>query len=317
MKGISMSLLDQCVNRRQLFAKLSQLSLLALSPLVVFAQKPPYPEIKKTIPGTQEKLPVIGMGTYQTLDLPITSPQIKKQQEVLQAFLNCGGSVIDTSPMYGESEKSIGYLLKNIAHTQKIFAATKVWTEGKEQGIRQMQRSFELIGVKTMDLMQIHNLRDWRTHIKTLREWKEAGKIRYIGITTSFIAQYESFANIIKSEPLDFIQINYNLQVREAEKRLLPLAQEKNLAVIANMPFEKGRLFAQVKGKPLPAWAKEIQCESWAQLFLKFIISHPAVTCTIPATSKPRHMLDNMNAGFGQLADEAMRNKIIDAVKKA
>ncbi len=198
-----------------------------------------------------------------------------------------------------------------MSRTPSLFAATKVWTDGEEAGIRQMENSLRKWGLRRFDLMQIHNLRDWRTHLKTLQEWKAEGKIRYLGITTSHGRFHRELLEILRSEPLDFVQFSYNIEDRSAEERLLPLAAERGLAVLINRPYQRGELFRKVKGKALPEWAAEFGCTSWGQFFLKFIASHPAVTCVIPATADPRHMRDNMAAGFGRLPDAAMRKRML------
>ncbi len=268
--------------------------------------------ILKTIPATGEALPVIGMGTSRTFDIGSDETTLSELARVLQAFFDNGGKLIDSSPMYGEAERIIGELLSRAEHRDKLFAATKVWTDGEQAGIRQMEESLEKWGIRRFDLMQIHNLRDWRTHLKTLREWKAEGKIRYTGITTSHGRFHRELEEILRNEPLDFVQFSYNIENRIAEERLLPLAAERGMAVLINRPYQRGTLFRKVKGKALPDWAAEFDCKSWGQFFLKFIVSHPAVTCVIPATAKVHHMKDNMAAGFGRLPDEAMRKRMVD-----
>jgi diketogulonate reductase-like aldo/keto reductase len=269
--------------------------------------------IMKAIPSTGEKLPVIGLGTWQTFDKhPAEYPLLK---EVLTALRENGGTVIDSSPMYGRSEKVVGDLVEQLNYKDKFFMATKVWTNGRDAGIRQMQESMKLMKSPKMDLMQIHNLVDWQTHLKTLRSWKEEGKIRYIGITHYHSGAYEQVEKVINQENLDFLQINYSITSREAEKKILPLAKEKGIAVLINQPFDSGNLFRMTKGKNLPEWADEYQIKTWAQYFLKFIVSHPSVTCAIPGTSKANHLLDNMGAAFGKLPDENNRKKMIDYFK--
>lgn len=214
--------------------------------------------------------------------------------------------------MYGNAESVTGALLEQVKNRQGLFTATKVWTNGKDEGMRQMQRSMERMGVDTIDLMQIHNLRDWRVHIETLVDWKAQGKIRYIGITTSHGRFHKDLEKIMQQLPLDFVQFSYNIMDRAAEQRLLPIAQERGIATLINRPFQRGSLFRQVKGESLPEWAAEIDCASWGQFFLKFIASHPGVTCIIPATSKLKHMVDNMAAGYGRLPDESTRQRMIE-----
>jgi len=213
--------------------------------------------------------------------------------------------------MYGASEQVIGDLLKQVTNKEKLFAATKVWTTGKESGIEQMQESSRRMGVKVFDLMQIHNLVDWEVHLETLRDWKAQGKVRYIGITTSHGRYHEDLEDILAKHPFDFVQFSYNIGNRIVEQRLLPLAKERGIATLINRPYQRGSLFRQVRGKELPAWAMEFDCRSWGQFFLKFVASHPAVTCVIPATSKARHMVDNMAAGFGRLPDAETRSKML------
>jgi len=269
--------------------------------------------ITKPIPSSGERLPVIGMGTSGTFDVRLDAEQRAALGEVLQAFFDQGGTVIDSSPMYGSAEQVIGELLKT-TRRGTLFAATKVWIDGKQAGIEQMEHSRALWGIPRFDLMQIHNLRDWQVHIETLKAWKTQGKIRYIGITTSHGREHDELERALKKERFDFVQLTYNLEDREAEKRLLPLAAERGVAVLVNRPFQRGGLFSKVQGKPLPEWAKEFDCASWGQFFLKFAVSHPAVTCAIPATSKVKHMLDNMGAGSGRLPEPAMRERMIGYV---
>ena len=266
--------------------------------------------VKKAIPKTGEPVPVIGMGTSRTFDVG-NDPGIRNQlARVLQTFFDYGGAVIDSSPMYGNAEQVVGDLLAITDDHGQLFAATKVWTWGKQEGIAQMQRSMQRMGVDRFDLMQIHNLRDWRVHLETLREWKAAGKIRYIGITTSHQRNHDELEVILDTESFDFVQFSYNIANRKAEQRLLPIAAERNIAVLVNRPFQRGDLFRRVQGKPLPDWASEFDCRSWARFFLKYVVSHPQVTCAIPATRKVHHMEDNMGAGFGRLPDAEMRRRM-------
>ena len=267
--------------------------------------------ITRAIPKTGERLPVIGLGTWVTFDVTGDPDALAARRQVLQAFFDAGGALIDSSPMYGSAELVLGQLLKQVGNRSRLFAATKVWTPGKTLGIRQMERSREFWGVPRLDLMQIHNLLDWETHLDTLQTMKAEGRIRYIGITTSHGRRHEEMEQIMASKPIDFVQFSYNLADREAERRLLPLAAERKLAVIVNRPFQHGDLFRAVRGKPLPVWAGEIGCDNWAQFFLKFIVSHPAVTCAIPATSKAAHMKENMGAGYGRLPDAEMRKRMV------
>ena len=269
----------------------------------------PRQAIKKPIPVSGEKLAVIGMGSSRTFDVS-EAPARAALLPVLQAFFDGGGALIDSSPMYGNAEQVLGDLLQEVDNKQALFAATKVWIDGKQQGIEQMQRSMQRMAVKRFDLMQIHNLRDWQVHLETLNSWKNEGKVRYIGITTSHGRFHDQLEVILDSEPLDFVQFSYNIANREVENRLLPLARERNIAVLVNRPYARGDLFRVVKGKTLPDWAAEFDCNSWGQYFLKYVVSHADVTCTIPATSSLKHMLDNMGAGFGRLPDAAMRRRM-------
>lgn len=272
--------------------------------------------IMKPIPKSQEKLPVIGMGSHRTYDVEGEPEQLENLTNVLSAFFSNGGALIDSSPMYGNAEKILGDVLARLSNKQHLFAATKVWTDGKQDGIDQMLRSMQRMRVKRMDLMQIHNLRDWGTHLQTLKAWKAQGKIRYIGITTSHGRDHDELISILKKEPFDFVQFSYNVLNREVERYLLPLAQDKGIATLINRPFQKGYLFRLSKGKALPDWASQCDCDSWAQVFLKFVVSHPAVNCAIPATSKVKHMQDNMRAGFGRLPDAELRKTMIKYMEK-
>ena len=269
------------------------------------------PLITKAIPSSTETLPVIGLGTSRTFDVSQSERQLKLLP-VPDAFFANAGAVIDSSPMYGAAEETVGNLLDKLERPESLFSATKVWTDGKQAGIEQMQESMKLWGLNAFDLMQIHNLRDWQRHLSTLRDWKEQGKIRYIGITTSHNRFHEELAEILKTENFDFVQFSYNIENRISEQSLLPIAEEKGVAVLINRPFKRGDLFRKVKGREIPEWAKEIDINSWGQFFLKFVVSHPAVTCAIPATSKASHALDNMQAGFGVLPDPATRQRMIN-----
>lgn len=270
----------------------------------------------RTIPKSGETLPAIGLGTWQTFDVGNAATDRAGPREVLRLFVDQGGRVIDSSPMYGKSESVVGDLAADTGTAGKLFLATKVWTRGREDGIRQMEESFRRLRTNRMDLMQIHNLLDWKAHIKTLRDWKAQGRIRYIGITHYTESAYDDLAHIIETEDIDFVQFNYSIASRAAEQRLLPLALEKRVAVLVNKPFEKAGLFDKVRDKPLPPWATEADCASWAQFFLKFVLSHPAVTCAIPATRNPKHLLDNMQAGLGRLPDSTLRNKMAELVQR-
>ena len=269
--------------------------------------------IQRQIPSTGEGLPVIGLGTWQTFDMPASS-NLESLKQVLNTMSKTGGKLIDSSPMYGRSEEIIGLLTKDDAN-DSFFYATKVWTRGKDEGIQQMENSFRKMKRSVIDLMQIHNLVDWKTHLATLKKWKGEGKIRYIGITHYMDYMHRELADIIQSERIDFVQFNYSITNRHAEEVLLQTAADNGVATLINRPFGEGNLFNMVNGKTLPPWATEYGIESWSQFFLKFIVSHPAVTCIIPATSNPDHCRDNMKAGIEPLPDDAMRKKMISYIK--
>jgi len=268
-------------------------------------------QIRKKIIKTGEELPVIGMGTSRTFDASGDTALLARLQQVTQTYFDMGGGMIDSSPMYGSSEEVLGQLLPKLTGNKNLFAATKVWTEGRQAGIEQMEQSRLKWGVKKFDLMQIHNLVDWKTHFKTLQQMKTGGKIRYIGITTSHGRSHDQLENILKKHDFDFVQLIYNIGNRDVESALLPIAQEKGISVIVNRPYQRGYLFTKVKGKPLPPWAQEFDCNSWGQYFLKYIISQPAVTCAIPATTKVKHMKDNMLAGRGRLPTAKQRDQML------
>jgi diketogulonate reductase-like aldo/keto reductase len=269
------------------------------------------PMHKRPIPSSGEPLPVVGCGTWQTFDVGPGKEERAPLLEVLRVLFAAGGSVIDSSPMYGRSEQVVGELLSQMKAEDKSFVATKVWTSGRDAGIRQMERSIQLLRKQPLDLMQIHNLVDWRTHLKTLRQWKGEGRIRYLGITHYTASAYGELEAIMRAEKLDFVQLNYSLEDREAEQKLLPLAADRGIAVLVNQPFGGGGLLRSLANVPLPAWAAEVGCESWAQVLLKYVLSHPAVTCVIPGTGRPHHMVDNCRAGMGAFPDEAMRKRIV------
>jgi diketogulonate reductase-like aldo/keto reductase len=268
--------------------------------------------ITRTIPVTGEKLPAIGLGTWQTFDVGGEPATRGRLAEVLRILFAAGGKVIDSSPMYGRAEGVVGDLLQQLQTRGSAFVATKVWTRGQQAGIEQMRRSAELLKAGTIDLMQIHNLLDWRVHLATLRRMKDAGQIRYIGITHYTAAALPALADVIEREQVDFVQLAYSIEERDAEKRLLPLAAERRVAVIVNRPFGGGGLFSRARGVALPAWAADFGCASWAQFFLKYIIANPAVTCVIPATANPAHLADNLRAGDRRLPDAAERKRMIE-----
>lgn len=271
----------------------------------------------RPIPRTGELLPVIGLGTWQTFDVGAGQPVRKPLDAVLEKLLASGARVIDSSPMYGRAEEVTGDELAAIGAggaLAKPFLATKVWTSGKQAGIAQMKRSMKRLRTEQLDLMQIHNLLDYQAHLPVLRDWKAAGTIRYLGVTHYQHGQFDLIEKLMRSEQLDFIQIPYSIVDRAAESRILPAAKDTGTAVLVMTPFESGALFGKVKGKPLPAWAGELGCTSWAQVFLKFILGHPAVNCPIPATSKPSHIADNVQAGLGAFPDDQLRAKMHAAI---
>jgi diketogulonate reductase-like aldo/keto reductase len=274
----------------------------------------PGPVLTKTIPASGEAVPVIGMGSWITFNVG-DDPELRRVRvQVLREFFDRGGTVIDSSPMYGTSEEVIGHCLAQIGPSQ-VFAATKVWTPLQMFGPGQMDDSRSYWGVEQFDLMQVHNLLNWEGHLETLLEDKAAGRIRHVGMTTSHGRRHEALEPIMAEQPLDAVQLTYNILDREAEQRLLPLAAERGLAVVVNRPFRRGQLFDLFERHPLPEWAAEIDCANWAQFFLKFIVSHPAVTCAIPATSRVDHMQENMGALYGRLPDPAMRARMIGYVE--
>lgn len=267
--------------------------------------------IRKPIPKTGEQIPVVGMGSWITFNVGNDLQARNNRARVLRTFFESGGSLVDSSPMYGSSEEVIGYCLKRLKNKDKLFSATKVWTHLKPLGISQMKRSEKLWGERPFDLLQVHNLMDWKTHLSTLLDWKARGRVRYIGVTTSHGRRHSLTEQIIKIQPIDFVQFSYNIRDRAVEKRLLPVAQERGVAVIINRPFQRGNLFARTRRKKLPNWAAEIDCQNWPQFYLKFIVSHPAVTCAIPATSRIDHMRQNMGALHGRLPDPDMRKHML------
>lgn len=267
---------------------------------------------QRSIPSSGETIPIVGLGTWQTFDVGNSSSGRAPLKEVLRLLVEKGGMVVDSSPMYGSSESVVGDLATELNITKKLFMATKVWTSGKQSGIGQMNRSMDRMQKRPMDLMQIHNLQDWKTHMKTLQAWKEEGKVRYIGITHYVESAYGRLEQIMKTYPIDFVQMNYSITSRESENRLLPLAQDKGIAVLTNRPYEGGSLFRKVRGKDLPSIAKDLGCNSWGQFFLKYILSHSAITCAIPGTSKTKHLLDNLGAGTGPMPDHTERKAMVD-----
>lgn len=267
----------------------------------------------RAIPSTGEAMPVIGLGTWQSFDIGSDGALVAQRRAVIDALLDHGGRMIDSSPMYGRAEAVVGSLLADMKARDRAFIATKVWTTGELQGVAQMQDSASKLQVPAVDLMQVHNLVDWRVHLKTLCAWKEQGRVRYIGITHYTVSALDDLERIIRSEAIDFVQLVYSIGTRAAEQRLLPLAAERGVAVIANKPLGSGSFTARARSKKPPAWAEELGLKSWAQIMLKFAVSHPAVTCAIPATGNPDHMRDNALAGHGPMPDAALRARMAAA----
>ena len=269
--------------------------------------------LTRPIPRTGESLPAVGLGTWRTFD--VGEGDEGPLRQVLRLFLEGGGRVVDSSPMYGRAEAVVGDLLASFSHAGSPFLATKVWTTGRSAGEAQMRESLRRLRVERLDLMQIHNLLDWETHLPVLRDWKARGRFRYIGVTHYSLGAFGQMERLLRTEHLDFVQLPYSLATREAEKRLLPAAGDTGTAVLVMRPFEEGALFRAVGGKPLPAWAAELGCRQWSQVFLKFVLSHPAVTCVIPATAKPEHLSENLRAGLGPLPDSTMRRRMVESLR--
>jgi len=266
--------------------------------------------LQRKIPKSGEAIPAIGLGTSGVFDVGDDTEARAPVQNVLRRFVELGGRVVDSSPMYGRAETVVGDVAAQLGVAKSLFIATKVWTSGKEAGIEQMQTSMRRLKAPKLDLMQVHNLVDLKTQLATLRDWKAQGKIRYIGVTHYTVSSHSELEELVRNEKLDFVQFNYSIATRDAEARLLPACAESGTATLINRPFEDGALFGRVKGKALPDWAKEIDCGSWAQFFLKFIVSHPAVSCVIPATAKVKHLEDNMRAGYGRIPDAKTRERM-------
>jgi aryl-alcohol dehydrogenase-like predicted oxidoreductase len=269
------------------------------------------PLIQRPIPSSGELLPVMGMGTSRTFDTDDDAESLAALLAVIQAFFNGGGTVIDSSPMYGNAESRVGDVLRAMPEPHKVFAATKVWTTGRQQGIAQMEESARRMDVEHFDLIAVHNLQDWQAQLETLKQWKEQGRVRYIGITTSHGRDHEAFLDVMRNEPLDFVQFSYNIEDRTAEQKLLPLAAERGIATMINRPYQRGSLFNKSRGKALPALAADLDVTSWGQFYLKYILGHPAVTYIIPATGSVSHMTDNMRANFGRVPDEQQRAEML------
>jgi len=298
-------------NRRQIIAAGAVLGAAPGIPIKIAIGKEPSPMRRSSIPATGETLPVIGLGTYIAFDVDSTPSAIKQRKYIVDLMIEHGGSVIDTSPMYNRSEKVIGDIIAAGSDRSKLFLATKVWSDRQAAGAAQMQRSVELMNSGTIDLMQVHNLRDTAVHMASIRRLQDEGHVRYSGLTHYTAAALHSLEKEMRLYNPDFIQINYSLGEREAAERILPIAKDMGIAVLINRPFQSGALFRAVANRQLPDWSADI-ATSWGQFFLKFIISHPAVTCAIPATAKPHHLIDNLGAGLGKLPDHAMRIRMAD-----
>jgi len=307
------------ISRRKLLSSTAlaagSLSLTACADKMGLVHPVPGTMLSKAIPSSGEQLPVIGLGTLQAFDVDVGAAEQAALSSVLSTLSQHNGTLIDSSPRYGKAESVVGELCQQQKLTDILFFATKVFSEGKQVGIDEMNASLERLQTSQIDLMQVHSMRDWKNHIPSIREFQQDGKVRYIGITTHRDPSHEQMVSLMRKEKLDFIQVNYNLIARAAEKEIFPLAQELGIAVMVNVPFAKAELFKMTEGVALPEWASEFDCQSWAQFFLKYTISHPAVTCVIPRTSKPKHMLDNVQAGFGVLPDQATRIKMTQLIE--
>jgi diketogulonate reductase-like aldo/keto reductase len=300
-------------SRRAALGQLAAMGVLMMTGAGKSAGAGTRPIARRPIPASGEAIPVIGLGTWQTFDVGTGESARAPLREVLKRFVASGGSVIDSSPMYGRAEGVVGDLAADLGVQRELFYATKVWTSGQASGVRQMQESLRRLRVERMDLMQIHNLQDLQTHTRTLEQWKREERVRYVGITHYRAGAHAELERLIRSKQYDFVQVNYSLDEREADRRLLPAAEAAGVAVLVNRPFGSGDLFRRVRGEALPGWAAEIGCASWAQVFLKWIVGHPAVTCAIPATSNPKHLVDNMAAGLGVQPDAGMRRRMAEA----
>jgi len=296
----------RCISRRAWLKAAAVLSLGGTMPSVRAADR----ILQRPIPKTGEAIPAVGLGTWQGFDVAGDAAETAQAHEALKALVDLGGRVVDSSPMYGSAEAVTGQLSQELGVGPKLFVATKVWTSGRQAGARQMEDSMRKLRVERLDLMQVHNLVDASTHLATLREWKKAGRVRYLGVTHYHAGAHGDLEKYIKPGDLDFVQVNYSLAEPQADRRLLAVAGDSRTAVIVNRPFAEGAMFGRVKGKALPEWAKEIGCASWAQFFLKWILAHPAVTCAIPGTRNAKHVADNLGAASGALPDESMRKKM-------
>lgn len=302
----------QSATRRRLLQALAASLLLPLAPTL--AAPAPGELRRRAIPASGEQLPLVGLGTSRVFDVGPDPAARSGPRAVLEVLAPVGEVMVDTSPMYGEAERVVGDLVTDLGVRDRLFLANKVWTSGRAAGIAQMENSMALLRTDRIDLMQIHNLLDWPVHIQTLRDWKSAGRIRYLGVTHYHAGAHAELEAVMRAEPLDFVQLNYSLAEPEAEARLLPLAQERGIAVIVNRPFARGNLFRAARSQPLPAWAAEFDCASWAQFFLKWVLAHPAVTVAIPGTGKAEHALDNLGAATGRLPDPAQRARMQELI---
>lgn len=302
---------ERTLTRRELIAMGAAAGGSALLPAALTAGETADTVMRRKIPVSGEALPVVGLGTSGVFDVAPTPENLATRGEIVSLMIEHGASVIDTSPMYGRAEDVTGRVVEDLGVRENIFYATKVWTRGRDEGMAQMEESFRLLRTDTIDLMQIHNLVDTRTQMQSIRELQEAGRIRYSGITHYRVSEHDDLAAVIEAERPDFVQLNYSIVTRAAEDTLLPLAAERGVAVIVNRAFEDGDLFGAVRGREVPAWAVDAGIASWGQFFLKYVLAHPAVTCVIPGTSKPRHMRDNLGAGMGPLPDADLRRRMV------
>lgn len=299
---------------RRIVLKLGAASLTSLL-MPQFTSEPARAEpalLTRPIPASGEALPAVGLGTWQAFDVAGDAAAIAEARETLKALVAAGARVIDSSPMYGSAESVAGQLVQELGIRDRVFVATKVWTEGAAAGRAQMEASMKKLRVDRLDLMQVHNLVDTGTHLATLREWKAAGRVRYLGVTHYHAGAHAALEDIVRSGAVELVQVNYSLAEPEAERRLLQAAADHRVAVVVNRPFAEGAMFRRVKGKPVPAWAAELGCASWAQFFLKWILAHPAVTCAIPGTRNPAHLADNLGAARGALPDAAARRRMAE-----
>ena len=301
------------LNRRQLIGSLAIASLNALVPQFVRAQDAP---LTKKIPSSGEALPMVGLGSWITFNVGDDPVARDSSAEVMQAFFDAGGRMIDSSPMYGSAQEVIGYCLRKTGNAANVFATDKVWIANGDDGPDQIERSRALWGVDRFDLLQVHNIVAWEAHLDTLNAMKDDGKLRYVGITTSHGRRHEELESIMRKHDLDFVQLTYNIADREVEDRLLPLAQERGIAVIANRPFRRKELIYRFEEEKLPEWADEIGAASWAQFLLKFVISHPAITCAIPATTRVDHVRENLETARAELPDEKMRQRMVAYIRE-